>query len=185
MTRPILPPLSRTVADAEAVARIVHQGQVDKAGRPYIEHVERVADRMPRVVAPGLPLEALREAHQIAWLHDVLEPDERPFGPFTFTNLRNEGFSEDVADAVHRLTHQVYLPFLTYRQWIRHIADSAPLPVLLVKLADLEDNSDPARLALLLPDKAASLSKRYEPATAAIRKALEERFGLPSPAEPR
>ena len=38
----ILPPLRRTAADAQTVATVVHRGQVDKAGRPYIEHLARV-----------------------------------------------------------------------------------------------------------------------------------------------
>ena len=31
---------------AEQIARIAHRGQVDKAGKPYIEHVARVVSRV-------------------------------------------------------------------------------------------------------------------------------------------
>lgn len=185
MTRaPILPPLTRTAADAEAVARIVHAGQVDQAGRPYIEHVERVAGKVGwrAHLATGIDREAAKEcdeALQIAWLHDVLQPDERLFRRLVSSDLLNEGFSWPVVEGVARLTRANSSAGIgkTYAEYITAIAENAPLLALLVKLADLEDNSDPARLALLPASKAASLSKRYEPAKAAIRAAVEERVG--------
>ena len=51
------------VERAKDLAHRAHAGQVDKAGRPYIEHVARVAAR----VADD------PEAEAVAWLHDVLE----------------------------------------------------------------------------------------------------------------
>ena len=38
-----------------------HAGQTDKAGRPYVEHLQRVAEALP---------EHLQAA---GWLHDVIE----------------------------------------------------------------------------------------------------------------
>ena len=32
------------IAQAEAMARAAHAGQVDKAGQPYMDHVHAVAD---------------------------------------------------------------------------------------------------------------------------------------------
>ena len=36
----------RPLPAAQALARIAHQGQTDKAGRPYTEHLSRVAGQM-------------------------------------------------------------------------------------------------------------------------------------------
>ncbi len=46
---------------AEAIAERAHRGRVEPSGRPYIEHVRRVAASVPD------------EAASVAWLHDVLE----------------------------------------------------------------------------------------------------------------
>lgn len=46
---------------AEAIAERAHRGRMEPSGRPYIEHVRRVAASVPD------------EAVSVAWLHDVLE----------------------------------------------------------------------------------------------------------------
>ena len=40
----VLSQMRWTARDAEAFARIVHEGQQDRAGQPYWRHLERVAD---------------------------------------------------------------------------------------------------------------------------------------------
>lgn len=63
--------------EAERIAREAHEGQFDKAGRPYVEHPARVAAWAARLDpdAPSAVIEA-------AWLHDVLEDT-----PFTRDDL--------------------------------------------------------------------------------------------------
>jgi len=156
----ILPPLRRTAKDAEAFARIVHEGQVDKAGRPYIEHLERVAG--PISWAPLHKSNESDEATQIAWLHDVIEDtlhDE--------DDLRREGFSPDVVKGVEMLSW----PGTSYLRWIDWLAAHAPLPVILVKIADIEDNSDPERLALLDEPTRERLKKKYGAALPILKEA--------------
>lgn len=73
-----------TLAEVEAVARAAHATQTDKAGRPYAEHLQAVAEG---VRARG------GDADQIAaaWLHDAVEDDalsarwlaEAPLSPRT------------------------------------------------------------------------------------------------------
>lgn len=134
------------VERAKELAYRAHAGQVDKAGRPYIEHVARVA-----AAVSDDP-----EAEAVAWLHDVLEdcPDFADEFVVTFpypirrqvTLLTREGFGDDS-----------YYPFIR-----KH-------PIALrVKLADIADNANEARLALLPPDVADRLRKKY----AKARKAL-------------
>lgn len=57
------------VSRAKDLAIRAHADQVDKAGRPYIEHVARVA-----AAVSDDPV-----AEAVAWLHDVLEDCEQRF----------------------------------------------------------------------------------------------------------
>jgi (p)ppGpp synthase/HD superfamily hydrolase len=138
------------VERAKELAHRAHAGQVDKAGRLYIEHVARVA-----AAVSDDP-----EAEAVAWLHDVLE-DAPKFGPAVYG-----GFSHRIADAVEVLS-----------RWMGHSADwyyerVADNPLTLrVKLADIADNADEARLALLPPDVAARLRRKYAKARKALRQA--------------
>lgn len=54
--------------EVEALARRVHEGQTDKAGRPYAEHLAAVAEG---VRARGGSAEQIAAA----WLHDAVEDD--------------------------------------------------------------------------------------------------------------
>lgn len=53
---------------AQALAAKAHRHQVDKGGAPYIEHLERVADRLVRRWPDATPAQI-----QIALLHDIIE----------------------------------------------------------------------------------------------------------------
>ena len=50
------------VEAAKALAKEMHNGQTDKAGKPYITHPERVASRLET-----------KEAQVVGWLHDTVE----------------------------------------------------------------------------------------------------------------
>src|SRR4051794_26592523 len=92
-----------TSADAKALARIRHAGQVDKAGEPYIEHVERVAaaaEVRARHAQQAGPSGDVDEIVQAAWLHDVVEHT-----PTTAEDLRAAGFAEPVIEMVRLLTN--------------------------------------------------------------------------------
>lgn len=77
-----------TLDRAIEIAVKAHSGQVDKAGEPYILHPIRVMLRVNGV-----------DARIVAILHDVVEDSE-----FTIDDLRNEGFSEAVLEAISALT---------------------------------------------------------------------------------
>lgn len=116
---------------AERIAVRAHAGQVDKAGRPYIEH--------PRHVAAAVEGD---EARAVAWLHDVVEDTA-----LTLDDLRREGVGETVLEAVRLLTHQPGVPYLEYVEALK------PNPLARqVKLADLAHNSDASRLPDPLTD---------------------------------
>ena len=111
---------------AIAIAEKQHAGQVDKAGRPYIEHPLRVMKTMSN------------DAERIvAILHDVIEDTD-----FTLDQLVAEGFPGyilEALDAVTRRDGEIYEAF---------VARAAMNPIgRRVKYADLQDNADLSRIA--------------------------------------
>ncbi|MBI2687856.1 MAG: GTP pyrophosphokinase [Acidobacteria bacterium] len=114
-----------TLERAISLAALAHEGQVDKAGAPYILHVLRV---MLRVGTP--------EERMVAVMHDMVEDCG-----WTPEKLRAEGFSEAVVngvDAVTRRESETYEEFV-----LRAKANSIGRAV---KMADLLDNADTSRL---------------------------------------
>lgn len=133
------------VEAAESVARDAHRGQVDKAGRAYVDHPARVAARVA-----GDPV-----AVAVAWLHDTVEDTGT-----TLEALRGLGFPAAVRDAVDALTRRDdEAPDAYYERVAR---DETALRV---KRADIADNSDPDRLARLDEALRARLEAKYAHAT--------------------
>lgn len=138
------------VAQARDLAHRAHAGQVDKAGRPYIEHVARVA-----AAVSDDP-----EAEAVAWLHDVAEDS-----PHMHSELL--GFDLRILEAVGALTRIAGSPEISGA--MRYYAAIRSNPIALrVKLADIADNSDEARLALLDDETAARLRLKYAKARRAL-----------------
>lgn len=135
------------VSRAKALAIRAHAGQVDKAGRPYIEHVSRVAARVS-----GYPV-----TEAVAWLHDVAEDSE------AFVDELVDTFPEYIWQTVAHLTRLKGVSDGAYYALIR--SDWAALQV---KLADIADNSDEERLALLDAKTANRLRKKYKAALEAL-----------------
>ena len=129
-----------TVADAVALAFAAHEGQVDKAGHPYIDHVLRVM----------LDVRG-EEVRMAAALHDVLEDSE-----ITVVDLYERGCPVEVVSAVVAVTKRPGEPTEDYLN--RVAADPMALEV---KRADIADNSDPGRLAELPDAEAERLRTKY------------------------
>lgn len=140
--------MGRSIADlAEQIAAAAHEGQVDKAGQPYIAHPARVAARVAgdeRAVAA-------------AWLHDVVEDTD-----VTLADLE-QTFPPEVTAAVDALTRRPHEAPADYYARVRQL----PL-ALTVKLADLADNSDPQRLAQLDAATRDRLTAKYARARAEL-----------------
>jgi (p)ppGpp synthase/HD superfamily hydrolase len=117
-----------TVVRAMAIAREVHQHQVDKGGAPYIGHPIRVANAC-----------ASDEAKMVAMLHDVVE-DGASQG-WSFDRLRAEGFSEAVVAAVESVSKR---DGEAYEAFVMRAARNALGRE--VKLADIADNMDLSRI---------------------------------------
>jgi (p)ppGpp synthase/HD superfamily hydrolase len=133
--------MSEIVARAQALATRAHEGQVDKAGLPYIGHPARVAAR----------LVGDDEGQAVAWMHDVVEDTG-----VTAADLAAKGFSAAVVAAVVALTRvEGENPDSYYARVARD-----PL-ALRVKLADIADNTDPVRMANLDEATRIRLTDKY------------------------
>ncbi|MFF7451144.1 MULTISPECIES: HD domain-containing protein [unclassified Streptomyces] len=133
-----------TLTEVETLARTAHQGQTDKAGRPYAEHLQAVADG---VRARG------GDAEQIAaaWLHDAVEDDA-----LSAHWLEQAALSRRTKDIVLAVTKRAGEPPEAYARRIL-----ATPGALLVKEADLAHNADPARLAVLDEETRKRLTEKY------------------------
>lgn len=145
---------------AERIATAAHAGQVDKAGRDYIEHPRRVA------AAVGTH----PHARAAALLHDVLEDT-----PVTVEDLADQGIPVEVIAAVQLLTRSKDVPTETYYSEIRKHPLALP-----VKLADIYDNLDPARRAALPQGVQDRLQRKYAAALAALGLPGASRDELPA-----
>ena len=74
----------------------------------------------------------------VALLHDVVEDTN-----MTFNDLINEGFNEEIINALKLLTHNDDTPYMEYVEKIKNNALAKQ-----VKLADLYHNTDLTRLDL-------------------------------------
>jgi len=134
------------VARARMLALEAHAGQVDKAGHPYIGHVGRVA----------AAVRGDDEAEAVAWLHDVIEDCPAFAGQV-------QAFPAPLQDAVRLLSRTPAADADTY--YARISADPLALKV---KLADIADNADEARMASLDAATAERLRDKYRRALAAL-----------------
>lgn len=100
-----------------------HDGQLDKAGMPYILHPIHLAEQMDDEISTC-----------VAILHDVVEDTD-----VTFEDLENE-FPESVLVPLRYLTHQKGVPYMEYVE--RILENDIALKV---KLADIDHNMDQSR----------------------------------------
>ncbi|MCX4509065.1 HD domain-containing protein [Streptomyces sp. NBC_01619] len=133
-----------TLAQVEAIAREAHAHQTDKAGRPYAEHIQAVAEG---VRARG----GTDEQIAAAWLHDAVEDDV-----LSREWLESAELPQSLKDMVDAMTKR---PGEEAAAYARRIL--ATPGALLVKESDLAHNADPARLAVLDGPTRARLSEKY------------------------
>jgi (p)ppGpp synthase/HD superfamily hydrolase len=133
-----------TPTEVEALARAAHEGQTDKAGRPYAEHLAAVARGVRE--RGGDP-----DQIAAAWLHDAVEDDA-----LSREWLEAAGLSRRTKDIVLAVTKRAGERPEEYAARIL-----ATPGALLVKEADLAHNADPARLAVLDEATRVRLTGKY------------------------
>lgn len=107
------------------VATEAHAGQVDKGGKPYINHPQAVAASLTNT-----------EYKIVAYLHDVCEDTS-----ITFDDLKDMGFTYRIVNSIRLLTKT---DELTYEEYLRKLRmDSCARAV---KMADLKHNMDITRI---------------------------------------
>jgi (p)ppGpp synthase/HD superfamily hydrolase len=169
---------SFNIAEVEAYARRVHDGQIDEGGDPHFDHLLRVADNA-RLTAQTMPhgmltFHEIVEAYCLGLLHDVLEDtaktqEERDM---RCDEIRALGASEDFIVDLIMLSRVDPKP--VYMTWIKAITDEGSILALIVKIADNRDNGSPSRIAQL-PEEKRSIKNRYDRAYAILWPALEMR----------
>lgn len=107
------------------IAQKAHVGQLDKGGKPYINH--------PIAVSKMVNSE---EEKIVALLHDTVEDSE-----ITIKDIKQYGFSDNVVDAITSMTKRTGE---TYDEYIKRLSQNNL--AIKVKLADLKHNSDISRI---------------------------------------
>ena len=134
------------IEKAIKIALEAHTEQKDKAGETYILHPLRLMLQMET-----------EEEKVVAVLHDVIEDSE-----YTFEDLRHEGFSAEVVDAIDCVTKR---EGEDYDEFIERIVKNTLAAR--VKIADLKDNSNLDRLENVT-DKDRERADKYKEAIAKL-----------------
>ncbi|MGK7917698.1 MAG: GTP pyrophosphokinase [Prochloraceae cyanobacterium] len=118
--------LKQLLERAIKLAQIAHQGQVDKAGSPYIGHPLRVMNSLSTL-----------EEKIVGVLHDAIEDSS-----LDLKDLREQDFPTHIVEAINAITKRKEEDYETYltRVMSNYIA-------LRVKIADMQDNMDLSRIA--------------------------------------
>jgi hypothetical protein len=154
-------------ARARRTAERAHRGQTEPSGRPFIDHVRRVAGTVPPY------------ARRVAWLHDALE-----WTALDEDGLRSAGLTADEVDAVRLLTREAGgaddAGFLDHVRAILQAQGRPGRIARAVKAADMRDRSLHPR------DPRAAWSPPYGPARALLARAPGDgtRDGTPARAAP-
>ncbi|MGW4493725.1 HD domain-containing protein [Streptomyces sp. NPDC004376] len=146
---------SLNVQEVDALAAEAHDGQVDKIGVPYIEHV--------RAVAAGLAPFG-DEMVMAGLLHDIIEDTD-----WTADRLRSAGVTDHVVALVEAVTNQRGVP---YDEKLTRITGQGREAVLL-KISDNAHNSRPDRAAQLPDEKRIRLAAKYRAARDVLWPAAE------------
>lgn len=125
-----------------------HKNQTDKSGMPYVFHPFHLAEQMKD-----------EDTTIVALLHDVVEDTD-----YTIADLKRMGFPTNVLEALELLTHNDGTPYMEY---VAKIKDNPIAKV--VKLADLEHNSDLSRLDAV-NEKALKQKEKYGQAIRLLNK---------------
>ncbi|MBR1580633.1 MAG: bifunctional (p)ppGpp synthetase/guanosine-3',5'-bis(diphosphate) 3'-pyrophosphohydrolase [Selenomonadaceae bacterium] len=135
--------MSDRIEAARELAKRAHDGQLDKAGEPYINH--------PLAVAASVGDD--ESAMIVALLHDTIEDTA-----LTFDDLKDLLTAEELT-ALKLLTHDAAVPYIDYVRAIKG-NDLARR----VKIADLKHNMDLTRLPKITDADRERVEKKYKPA---------------------
>lgn len=142
-------------AKAEKLVNVLFKNKKDKAGENYINHLYRVAQNFQ---------DEMR--YTVSLLHDTIEDTA-----ITTKDLALLGFREEYLKILDYLTKK---ESQTYEEYINNILSSNNSVVLDIKLADLNDNSNPIRLSKLPIEEKERLNNKYQNAKELIERKRNE-----------
>lgn len=148
-----------TIEDTIVFIQKAHAGQFDKGGEEYWRHPVSVMKRL----GPNAPV----NYRLAALLHDVLEDTE-----YTAIDLLDLGYPPEVVNAVALLTKPKGIPYLDA---IRRLIDSGNNIAVAVKIADNQDNLDPARVAKL-PIELQAKGDKYRQSLLLLQRRTKSRY---------
>lgn len=154
------------VEHAATMSKTWHEGQVDKAGQPYWAHPARVARNLQSW--PGFEVlshEDKERAVCTAYLHDVLEDCD-----VSRVELLDNGFGIRIMHPVFLLTKDEN--FTTIENYCAEIRGNKIARV--VKLADVSDNCNLQRQALLREQGYVLDEEKYPKVLALLKSSFEE-----------
>jgi hypothetical protein len=162
----------------EKIARLVHDDQLDKALRPYIDHPRRVSQNV-QMLAPIHSLSERDEEHLVAaaWLHDVIEDSGKDsFPKVSAEDLAVWGIAPEVIEIVQLLTRPEKDDLSEedgISSYYREI--KAHALARLVKIADMADNCNRQRVKWLEALGKESKVAKYLPALSFFELNQEEK----------
>lgn len=130
---------------SEVLVRKLFEGKTDKEGKPYVDHLFRVSEKMTSI-----------DGKVAGLLHDVVEDIEG----VSFEGLSEFGIPDNIIEALKLVTKEETTKNLTkeeklqkYNGEIDKIIESKNLLALELKIADMSDNYDSNRLKNLPEEK--------------------------------
>lgn len=117
--------LNKLLILAKETAEKAHEGQVDKGGKPYINHPIKVANSLNN-----------KEQKIIAYLHDVLEDTE-----ITKENLLELGLPQKIVHSIDVITKKENVSYDDYLNIVKSDINART-----VKIADIKHNMDISRI---------------------------------------
>lgn len=143
----------------EDLVKLLFQDKVDKAGKPYIDHLYHVRDHF-----------SSSNERIIALLHDVLEDTE-----LTALDLEQLGYSREIIETVQLLTRS---KDNTYEEYIDDLLESNSKEAIRIKYVDLLHNMDiETRLLSPKAEDYTRVREKYFPAFKKIVEYLEKKEG--------
>lgn len=151
----------------EAIAKLVHSGQLDKARRPYIDHPRRVSENV-QILAQMHSLSVSDENILVAaaWLHDVIEDSGKNSWPkVSAQDLATWGVSPEAIEIVELLTRSENCESNKEVEDARYYSAIKAHPLArLAKIADMADNCNRQRVKWLNDLGKESKVAKYLPA---------------------
>ena len=133
--------MTNRIQQAKELALKIHANQTDKAGAPYIHHLEAVASKLAEQGED-------EDVIIVGWLHDSIEDTD-----ITLDEIQHL-FGDVISTAVDAITKRKNEPYDDYLLRVK----SNPIAQR-VKLADLSHNMDLSRLAKITEKDLTRLEK--------------------------